>query len=169
MIAARQKDRIRLIHWNRADAILRTGVLQKAGYIVDGTPFDGPPAFKNMKQHPPDAVVIDLSRIPSQGRDVAVGLRVAAATRRVPIVFVEGNQQKVDRIRHLLPDAAYTSWPHIASALKQAIAAPPLDPFVPQSAMAGYAGAPLAKKLGIKRGTVLTLIDAPEGVQTGCQ
>ena len=42
----------------------------------------------------------------------------------------------------------------------------PQVPVVPSSIMAGYEGAPLSKKLGIKSGSVVYLIDAPEGFET---
>ena len=80
-------------------------------------------------------------------------------------VFVEGEPEKVARIQELLPDAIYTSWAEIGDSLQQAIANPPAEPVVPDSTMAGYAGAPLPKKLGIKASSVVTLVDAPEGFE----
>jgi hypothetical protein len=118
-----------------------------------------------MRGDPPDAVVIDLGRLPSQGRDVAVGLRSYKDTRHVPLVFVGGQPKKVAGVRELLPDAVYTSWEEIVAALQQAIAAPPADPVVPTSTMTGYSGTPLPKKLGIKTGSVVGLVDAPEGFE----
>jgi hypothetical protein len=46
---------------------------------------------------PPQAVVIDLERIPSAGRDVALWLRYQRGTRSVPIVFVDGEPEKLAR------------------------------------------------------------------------
>ena len=71
---------------------------------------------------PPDAVVIDLSRMPSHGREVAHSLRGAKATRHLPIVFVDGEPEKVKRTKLLLPDATYTTWGRIKTALPKAIA-----------------------------------------------
>jgi len=117
--------------------------------------------WKRLRQDPPEAVVIDLSRLPSQGRDVGVAVRKHKATRHVPLVFVDGETAKVDRVKQTLPDAVYTAWSRIQSALKRAIARPPTEPVVPQSSMEGYAGTPLPKKLGIKVGSVVVLIGAP--------
>jgi hypothetical protein len=94
---------------------------------------------------------------------MGVQLRKQAATRHVPLVFVGGEPKKVDRIRELLPDAVYTSWKEMPGALEQAIAHPPQDPVVPSSAFAAYAGRPLPAKLGIKPGSAVTLVDAPQG------
>jgi hypothetical protein len=65
-----------------------------------------------------------------------------------------------------LPDATYTTWPDISVALARAIAHPPEAPVVPASAMAGYSGTPLPKKLGIKAGSTVALAGAPAGLET---
>lgn len=154
--------RIRLIHWKPSEVEERAAKLTAAGYEVDASPFDGPPAAKALRQNPPDALVIDLSRAPSTGRDVAANVRHAKSTSHIPLVFVEGEPEKVERTRSLLPDATYTSWSRIRGALKRAIAQPLINPVRPASAMAGYSGTPLPKKLGIKAGFVVGLIDPPD-------
>ncbi len=153
--------RVRLIHWNATEAEERARQLQAAGYEVEHALLDAM-SLRALRDDPPDAVVVDLSRIPSQGRDVAVGLRVHKATRHVPLVFAGGAPEKVDRVRELLPDAVYTTWEGIDVPLARAIAQPLADPVVPASTMAGYSGTPLPKKLGIKAGSVVALINAPE-------
>lgn len=150
-----------MIHWKATEAVERAEIIRSAGYDVLHEAF-GPAAFKEMRKSPPDAIVIDLTRLPSHGRDVGLGIRQYKDTRHVPLVFVEGEPAKVERARELLPDAVYTSWDRILEALEKAIAHPPQKPVVPSSALAGYAGAPLPKKLGIKTDAVVYLIDAPE-------
>ena len=159
-----KKYRVRLIHWKPAEAAEKAEILRSAGYDVSGEALS-PASFQKMREDPPDAVVIDLSRIPSQGRDVGLGIRKFKNTRRVPLVFVGGDTDKVERIRQLLPDAVYTAWDRILDELEEAIAHPPEAPVVPSSTMAGYEGAPLPKKLGIKPGAVVYLIDAPVGFE----
>ena len=154
-------DRVRLIHWNAAEAEERAGRLRALGYVVEWAPPRGPASFRELAADPPAAVVIDLSRLPSQGRDAAVTLRLRAGTRRVPLLFVGGEPAKLPPIRALLPDAVYTTWDEIGDALAQAIAAPPADPVVPRSAFEAYAGRPLLDKLGIKAGIRLALLGAP--------
>jgi hypothetical protein len=46
--------------------------------------------------------------------------------------------------------------------MRQAIAHAPAYPVVPRSLLEGYAGVPLPKKLGIKPGSVVSLVDAPK-------
>lgn len=153
--------RIRLIHWNADEARARAAVLRPAGYVVDANPLSDSTSLREVGTRPPDAIVIDLSRLPSHGRDVALGFRSYKATRRVPIVFVEGETEKVAKIKTLLPDATFTTWARIRTDLKSAIAHPPADPVVPASNLAGYSGTPLPKKLGIRPGCVVALVGAP--------
>lgn len=155
--------RVRLIHWNVDEAGERRDRLSAEGYEVEWEPRPAPDLFKKLTSDPPAAVVIDLSRLPSGGRDLALEVRHRRSTRHVPLVFVDGEEDKVERVRDLLPDAAYTTWPKIGPTLRRAIGKPPPDPIVPESRMAGYAGVPLAKKLGIKDAAAVSLVDAPEG------
>jgi hypothetical protein len=152
--------RVRLIHWNAAEAEERGGVLQSAGFAVAYESLT-PAGLRALRGDPPSAIVIDLSRAPSQGRDMALSLRKHKATRYVPLVFVDGDPKKVARIKELLPDATYTTWDAIETALDHAIAHPLVDPVVPRSTFDAYAGTPLPKKLGIKADSVVTLLGAP--------
>jgi len=161
---ARRKPRVYWVHWHAEEAKQRAAPLRAAGYAVDCGPID-PDVVRKLRREPPLAVVIDLSRLPSHGRDVGLGLRTFKTTRQVPLVFVDGPRDKVDRIRKLLPDAVFTSRGRIRTSLERAISNPPADPLVPRSSMEGYSGVPLAKKLGIKPGFVVGLVDAPAALE----
>jgi CheY-like chemotaxis protein len=152
--------RVRLIHWNAAEAEERAAKLRAAGYDVASAPLDGA-GLRALQADPPDAVVVDLSRLPAQGRDVAMALRKYKSTRQVALVFAEGDPEKVKSVAELLPDAVYTTWSRIRSSLKRAIAHRPADPLVPDSNFAAYSGTPLPKKLGIKANSVVALVGAP--------
>jgi len=153
--------RVRLIHSDPAEARDHAARLREAGYVVNHRQLDASWQVP-LRRNPPDAVVIDLSRVPSMGRDVGVALRSSEGTRGVPIVFVGGDSKKLPGIKKLLPDATYTTWGRIRSALKHAIARPLVVPITHDSALAGYSGTPLLKKLGIKRDAVVALLGAPE-------
>jgi len=157
--------RVVLIHWNEAEGAARAQLLGAAGYDAAClVPRGGSADLKTVRQNPPDAFVIDLSRLPSQGCAVAVDLRRGKATRAVPIVFAAGAPAKLGRIRELLSDAVYTEWDGIGAAVASAIANAPAAPAVP-STMQIYAGSSLPKKLGIKAGLAVALLDAPEGFE----
>lgn len=153
---------VRLVHWNAAEAQARAARLQSAGYEVRFDVPKGPDFVPELREAPPAALVIDLSRLPTQGRDLALTVRTAPSTRTIPLVFVGGEPEKVALVQATLPDAVYTPWSRIRSALKRAIAHPPADPVRPTSVFAGYAGRPLAKKLGIKPAMLVGLMAAPE-------
>jgi hypothetical protein len=156
--------RIRLIHWNAIEAEVRAAKLQAAGYAVTYGPIN-PAAIRELRDDPPSAVLIDLTRLPSQGRDLGLLFRKYATTRHVPLVFVEGEPAKIARVKALLPDAVYTTWGQIRGALKQAIAHPLEQVAVPESTFAAYAGVPLVKKLGLKANGTVALVNAPKGFE----
>ena len=155
--------RIQLIHWNEAEAGQVAGRIEQAGYAVEYLLPPVPALLRELRANPPAAVVIDLGRLPSQGRDVAVALRAFGATRRVPIVFVGGNPLKTANVRQKLPDAVYTSPDGLVSALAEALRNPPSNPVAIRSQMDGYSGRPLVKKLGIKAGMTVGLVNEPDG------
>ena len=155
--------RVRLIHWNVGEARERAARLRRLGHEVE-TGALTPALIRAIKLAPPEAVVIDLSRLPSHGRDVGVLLREARATRRIPLLFVAGAPDKVARTRETLPDAKYVTWRGVGRALASALRHPPAAPVVPVHRLAGYSGTPLPKKLGIKAGATVLLVDAPADI-----
>ena len=150
--------RLRLMHWKPAEAAPRVELLRKAGHEVQYEDKAGPAAIR---AGAPDAVVIDLTRMPSHGREVAVWIRGTKAMRHVPIVFAGGEPEKVAAIRQIIPDATYTEWDGIKSALKKALANPPATAVIPPQMMTRYGDRTVAQKLGIKGGAVVTAIDPP--------
>ncbi len=156
-------SQIVFVHWNCAEAEARAERLRDAGHVV-ACHCDPKANPRVLLASPPDAFVIDLARLPSQGRELGGFLRRAPATRHVPLVFVEGDPAKTESVRALLPDAFFTAWACAPADVARAVAAPPLEPVVP-GAMAAYAGAPLTKKLGIKPSSALLLIGAPTGFE----
>jgi len=137
--------------------------LKKIGYKVEWQSVN-PQVLRDIRENPPAAVIIDLTRAPGQGRDIGIYIRHHKATRKVAVVFVNGEPEKVTRIKKHLPDAVYTEWRGIQNSLKRAIAHPPMKPRVPKSLLAGYSDTPLAKKLGIKPRSIVVLVDAPRNI-----
>jgi CheY-like chemotaxis protein len=156
--------RVLLVHWNRTEAAGRAKRLRAAKHqVAVHSAEGGDSALRALRDDPPDAVVIDLGRLPSQGCEVGAWLRRQKATRHVPIVFVGGAKEKVAQTRKLLPDATYAEWPGIPGAITRARKQAPARPVIPGT-MDGYSGTPLPRKLGIKPDTTLTLIGAPDGL-----
>jgi hypothetical protein len=157
---------LRLIHWRPDEAQQRIEYLQASGYKVLYDAPDGSSILPKIRAQIPDAVVIDLTRVPSHGREVGIALRESRTTRLIPLVFVEGEPEKVARIRSELPDATYTVWSRIRSGLRAALALKTKNPVVPLPMMDRYASTPLARKLGVKPGMTIAVFDAPKGFDT---
>lgn len=158
------RSRIRLVHWREDEVPERARQLEEEGFEVDGSVPGTSIGVKQLREDPPAAFVIDLGRLPSHGREVACAVRESKALRTIPIVFVDGAEEKVDGVRAKLPDATYTVWGDIGADLREAIANPPVDPVVPVSDSGPRSGRPLAEKLGIKSGSTIALLDPPEGI-----
>jgi CheY-like chemotaxis protein len=159
-------SRILLVHWNEKEARERSRKLKALGHkaaILSDTEKSN---FEAIRESPPDLFLIDLTRLPSHGREIAGYLRRLKATRNVPVLFVDGDADRVFRTRSLIPDADFAKWEDLKSAIPKA-AFPktkkraPAKPVVPGT-MAGYSGTPLFKKLGVREKYAVVLINPPE-------
>jgi len=153
--------RVRLVHPKASEAGAVIEALRAAGHTVEYDEKLTGNEFRAVRQSPPDVFVIDLSRVPSHGRELAIYFRGQKALRQVPMVFVEGAPEKVAEIRKLLPDAVYTTGARLRSAVRQALAAPPANPVVPPQMMERYRSRTAAQKLGIREDSTVALIDPP--------
>jgi CheY-like chemotaxis protein len=153
-----------LVHWGPREAKKRVEELSRVGVDALWKEIRGGGFLKELETSGVEAVIIDLTRLPTQGRDVAIAVRTRKATRGIPLVFLSDEVEQEDRLdmaRKALPDAVFCSWGAAREAVETAIHAPPKDPIVPSSNLAGYSGTPLPKKLGIKAGTQVALVGAP--------
>jgi hypothetical protein len=152
---------VALIHWDAPEAEPRVARLAALGYAATAYNRAGPALLRAIRAALPLAVLIDLSRLPAQGRDVGVALRLNSVTRPIPLVFVDGLPEKVLVVKQTLPDAFYTTWTHLAADLPVFLSRPLRPLVVPESALAGYAGKSLAVKLGVQPNTTVALLNAP--------
>src|SRR5580698_11393838 len=118
--------RVRLVCWNQELAAERASVLKKAGLDVDASPFDPAGMITRLRENPPALMLIDLDRLPSHGRAVAVMLRTSKSMRHIPIVFAGGIKEKGALARVEIPDAIFTDWPKAPETVKKAIKNPPV-------------------------------------------
>jgi len=153
--------RVRVIHWREDEAAGLIEACRAAGFRVDYDAGGGTVVTRAIRAKLPDVFAIDLSRLPSHGREVAVWLRRAKSTRSIPLVFVGGEQDKVAAIRGMLPDAWYCQPRSVASTLRRALQAkatacePVAPPAMPEK--------PAAQKLGIVAGSTVAAIEPPRG------
>lgn len=150
--------RVRLFHWRAEEAQTLVAALRAGGYTVDYPGDKANGSWRSLRENPPHAAIIDLTRLPSHGRHVAAEIRASKSMRSIPIVFVDGDPDKVERVRKDLPDAVYTSRSRLVSALKRV--KPLADPVAPPRMM-DRTDRTTAEKLGIKAGARVALIDPP--------
>jgi hypothetical protein len=151
---------VRLFHWRASEAKPLIEELRDGGYTVI---YPGEKANGNYRSMTPEthAAIIDLSRMPSHGRYVGAELRGRKSSRHIPIVFLEGDSEKVEQIRKLFPDAVYTSRKKLLPALKKV--QPIADPAAPPRMMQSYGDRSTAQKLGIRENSRVAVVDPPPG------
>ncbi|MDP9169042.1 MAG: hypothetical protein M3N54_00375, partial [Acidobacteriota bacterium] len=156
----------RIVHWRPTEAGALIEACRSSGWKIDYP--EGPTGAtvtRGIRENMPDAVVIDLSRLPSHGREIAVWMRTTKRSRHVPIVFANGDAGKVEAIRQLLPDALYTTTAEVAGVLKSLAGgetrAATLDPVVPAPMMERYELRSVAQKLGIGPESTVGVMDPP--------
>jgi CheY-like chemotaxis protein len=150
---------VRLVCWKEELAKQRADEITALGYRVEAASLRVSGAFiTHFRNLNPAAVIIDLDRMPSHGREVAIVLRASKTTRHIPIVFAGGAEEKVERLHAELPDAIFTGWKKLAPALKRAIAAPPINPIHLTPHMQRWGDSSLPRKLGISAGMEVALL-----------
>jgi hypothetical protein len=90
--------RIRVLN-GHAESEIWIERLRAAGYDVDARKVRAPDDLKALGRPVPAAVAIDLARAPGHGRDLGLAVRQMKATRQLPLVFVDGTTQQVERLR----------------------------------------------------------------------
>jgi CheY-like chemotaxis protein len=156
--------RIRLLHWKAKEAAKYLATLAAAGHSVQYDQDVDSASLREWRAQPPQAFVVDLSRLPARGREIAIALRQSPATRCVPLIFCDGAPEKIEETRAFLPDAIYCEFSKLRGALRQALSAPPLEVAIPVAMMQRYAARTTAQKLGIEAGCIVSIVDSPRDV-----
>jgi hypothetical protein len=141
------------------DESARVAQLSALGYRVVTARWSSPEIIRK-KAELPCAVVVDLSRSPSSGRDNAVAMRSHRELVSVAFIFVDGAPDRIREMKTLLPDATETTWPRIGDALIRARENPPSGGRK-LSVFAAYENRSLTDKLGIKAGATIAMVNAP--------
>ena len=103
-IPRKKKPVVWLVHANEALGAACAKKLARMGYRAVWRRWRSA-EIARAKADPPDAVLVDLSRTPSVGRDVAIAMRSHRALLTVPFVLTDGAPEVVEHLRKFLPDA----------------------------------------------------------------
>lgn len=103
------KGRIFLIHWNKAEAEEYAETIRSWGWDVDFEFEDGARGGAVIKLNPPDAMVIYLTRLPSHGRTTAEYLVETKSTRNLPLIFVGGEGEALEKTKAKIPNGKFIS------------------------------------------------------------
>lgn len=101
------KGRVFLFHWNQAEAKEYALAIEKDGWVVDYEWEDGARGGNKVKLDPPNVVVFYLTRLPSHSRATAEYLAETKATRSIPLVFVGGGDEALEKTRKKIPGGIY--------------------------------------------------------------
>lgn len=154
--------RVLVIHRDVSEAAERARRLREQGFDAEAYTSLGAKGFRAIRANLPAVALIDLTRLPSYGKAMGALLRQSPSLRTIRLVFVEGDPEKTASVREMLPDAVIAPWPRIAAAIRRAIAQVPKSPLPPR-----LPGTSLATKLGIRPGSLVALVRAPAGFETG--
>jgi hypothetical protein len=156
---------VRLICWNEADAAARARILRGAGYhVIADPPENAGGMVRYFRELSPDAVVIDLDRLPSHGRELGLSLRASKSTSHLRLVFAGGVPAKIDLVRIAIPDAIFTSWDNDpAAAIERAIAQSEPPRLASRELPKPSGPGSLERKLDIKPQTRFVIVSANRG------
>ena len=106
-----------LIHWHPDEAEALSLPLREAGWTVSIEAEDGARACTTVKTGQPDVVVISLARKPSHGRITGEHLASQRATREIPLIFLDGTEEAIEKTRERIPSARFSTSAELASLL----------------------------------------------------
>lgn len=101
--------RLYLVQWNQAKAEARAAELREAGFEVTVESEDGARATRRILNDPPDLALFDLDYHGAHSRETAAALRGFKATRRLPMLFIDGDEVDIDKTRARVFQAMFAS------------------------------------------------------------
>lgn len=142
-----------LIVWNQQEAEQRAVSLREGGHEVTTFFAASSTMMKLIRAAAPQALIVDLNRQPS------LGIQIGLATRKIPIVYIEGDAEKTAKAKAKVPGATYTTWKKLPALLKRIGSLAPSTSS--GSPMDLYKETPVAAKLGLDKVRTIVAIEAP--------
>jgi putative two-component system response regulator len=94
----RRSPRILVVDDNPDNALLMSELLSSRGYEVGAVPHAGD-AEAEIRQHPPDLILLDVVMPGKSGYELCRELKEDAETRLIPVVMITGLSDRQDRLR----------------------------------------------------------------------
>lgn len=120
MAREKRKGYLVLVHWDEEEAKELAAPLRADGWLVKLGNFK----LKDLKVNPPVALLISLRRLPSHGREVADALWYTKLGRAIPIIFFDGETDKVEATKSKFPDAQFVTWIEVPAVLRKIAGTP---------------------------------------------
>ena len=115
--------RVFYVHWHKEEAADTVKELREAGHTVnvhwDVTQGAGNDAWNKIRATPPEALVISLAKLPSHGRRIASVTVETKKLRDVPVIFVDGEKDKIAVAKQQFPEAKFISGKKLLSVLEK--------------------------------------------------
>ncbi len=144
---------IKLLSWH-ADVAAKAASLKSKGMEIDAAPLVRTSAvIGELARLGPAMLVLDLDRLPSTSREIALMLRASKSARNIPVLFAGtlpsegGLPEKYARLKSELPDIPYTEWKHAKREMLWLLEQPRTAPYIVPP-LRVYTSS-LAQKLGI--------------------
>ncbi len=144
---------------NEAD--IPTSQKQK-DYQVSTLFFKGPESLNFIIEEHPSAIIFNLAKRPSTCRDLAIYIRKRKNLRMIPFLFVEGEEEKIKKIKSLFPEDYFCGKDDLNSIIIKILAEPARLFPQPESLFSGYSGRSALEKLDIRRNENICLINVDE-------
>jgi hypothetical protein len=154
---------IKLISWHE-DIKAKAAALKQTGIRIDAAPLIRLSGIVgDLARLNPSVLVLDLDKLPSNSREIALALRSSKSACHIPILFAGGTAEKIVRIRTEHPDGIFASWSEARQTLAALLQEPPSSPqaMPPRD----FSTTPLLKKLGIRANMEIAVIASPDGFE----
>lgn len=93
------------LHWNQEELEKRLELLK--GLQVEITSHWNAESKAKWGEKLPDVFIISLARLPSHGKAYANWLWEAKKRQHIPLIFVDGSQEKVENFKETFPRAIF--------------------------------------------------------------
>ena len=115
--------RLFYVHWNKDEALETVRALRAEGHSVtyhyNTEEGSGAHAWKQLKTNPPDVLIMSLARLPSHGRRIASVILETKSLRQLPVIFVDGAEEKVATAKSQFPNAVFVNLTDLIAKLSE--------------------------------------------------